>query len=125
MTKDDQEVAGMDKDVKLQYYEVAEKLKFREFVEQMPFLKFPKNWEVAIIPPFGGALVRFLVRIKGDENNTISVYFDAHEMLGYYEGKPYWEIYPDEDGDVSRFPLDDKEGLIKGIGRALRASIPR
>ncbi len=83
---------------------------FREIGKDMPFLRFKDGWEVAVIWPFGGAAVRFIVK-KGDAR--VSVYADFDESLGYY-GEPYWEVYP-HDGDTWRGPLADGAGLIEAI----------
>ena len=78
-------------------YEVEEIMEYRKWVGEIPFIKFPSDWEVQIIPPFGGAVARFCVK-KGDKQ--VSIYLDCYERLGIF-GEPYWEIYPYED-DVFR-----------------------
>jgi len=85
---------------------------YREWAKKIPAIQFPPSWQVQLLGPFGGAMVRFYV------NNKISVYLDCNESLGYF-GQPYWEIYP-YDGDTLRIPMDDIEGLIKGIKQALK-----
>lgn len=68
------------------------------------------------MPPFVGAFARMLIRKKG-QKQTISVYLDCLERLGAWSGA-YWEIYP-ANGDTLRFDIDDADGLIKGIEKAL------
>lgn len=97
----------------------------RKWVRKIPYVQFPRTWEVAVIPPFAGACVRFLVRRKGDGGVGISVYLDTQHNLGLWshdeEGEPipYWEMYPNKEGDVSRFDLDDIPGLLKALKRAM------
>lgn len=97
-------------------YEIEEKEKWRDILSQIPFIKFKKNWSVKIIPPFGGAITRFLVRQDGTEFN-ISVYLDFYDSLGCV-GKPYWEIYPYED-DVLRLLLSETDDLVCYIQKAI------
>ena len=86
-----------------------------EAIGLAPELSFPRSWSVKIIPPFGGALMRFIVR-KG--RTTVSVYADFNEALGYY-GEPHWEIYPNADDDNERFALADTEGMMSAISKSL------
>ena len=86
---------------------------------EIPFINFPRNWEIKIIPPFSGAVIRFIVKRKDSTvSNTISVYLDCYDVLGCYN-KPYWEIYP-YDNDVFRCDMNDVETLIKAIKHALK-----
>jgi hypothetical protein len=89
----------------------------REYAEQIPFISFPSDLKVKIIPPFGGAVVRFLVA-KGE--NEVSVYLDCESNLVTYGAynKPYWEIYPYQ-GDTFRCAIDEVDVLIKHIEKAL------
>lgn len=82
--------------------------------EDIPFISFPKHWEVKLIPPYGLAAIRFLVRLKDKPSQVMSVYFDTHDKLGCM-GKPYWEIHPDINGDCSRFTIDETDKLISTI----------
>ena len=84
--------------------------------KEIPFIPIYKDWEIKIIPPFSGAVVRFLVREPGGDD--ISVYLDCYDILGCY-GSPYWEIYPAADGDVERYKMEDVDGLLDGLERAL------
>ncbi len=86
---------------------------------EMPFLKFPKDWEVSIIPPFGGASCRFRVRLSGkNKGKEISVYFDSEDALGSCK-QPYWEAYP-IGNDTERFILGEEERMILAIDKELR-----
>lgn len=85
--------------------------------KEIPELSFPSDWKIKIVPPFAGAVVRFTVE-KND--HWVSVYLDCYDVLGSMN-KPYWEIYPSEDGDTSRFDMNDTEGLLKEIAVALES----
>lgn len=87
----------------------------RKWAMDMPVLRFPSQWRVQIIPPFGGALARFVVYGKG--NAQVSVYFDAYEMLGCY-GEPHWEAYPIGDNN-ERWAMKDWRKMFRAIDREL------
>lgn len=82
----------------------------RDWISEIPALHFPSDWDVQLIPPFSGALVRFRVNPTVE---SISVYLDGYERLGIFDG-PYWEVYPYAD-DVARFAMDDTDGLLAAI----------
>lgn len=90
---------------------------WRECVAAMPALSFPSDWGVAIIPPFAGAMARFLV---SQGKARVSVYADFYDALGCF-GSPYWEIHPSADGDTDRFPIDSAADLIAAISASLTA----
>ena len=87
---------------------------WRRWAETTPFIRFPPEWEVRIVPPYGGAIARFYVRY-GD--NQCSVYLDCYNRLGYF-GAPYWEVYP-IDNDTARVPMEDVPGLLELIRQSL------
>ena len=92
-------------------YNVEKREEWRRWCEEIPELQFPSTWNVRIIPPFGGAIVRFII------NDKISVYLDCYDALGIM-GKPYWEIYPHCD-DTWRCPMNNTDDLIAHIDEAL------
>lgn len=111
------------KDAEIAAYKVAMLEKWREWGTKIPRLKFDADWEVAIIPPFGGALARFVVYKNG---KYVSVYFDAYSRLGsmYDENDepiPYWECYPTSDGEAERFLLGEEEQLMKEMRKVLNS----
>ena len=85
------------------------------YVQTIPALKFDPSWEVRIVPPYMGAMVRFLV--KNSAGQGVSVYLDCHNVLGNAVG-PYWEIYPYQ-GDTHRVSMDDTDELMRSIRYAL------
>ncbi len=89
-----------------------------KWMKSLPYISFPSHWKIQIIPPFANAIIRFRVRRNDDTTKWISVYFDGYELLGSFEGGAYWEIYPDNEGDVSRFAMADTAGMIEGIEKA-------
>lgn len=100
------------------HYKMEELFEWRKWLQEIPYIKFAPEWEVKIIPPFGGAVARFKVKFNDKE---ISIYLDCYDKLGCV-GKPYWEIYPAKDGDTDRFLIEDTEGLINGIRESLMES---
>ena len=82
--------------------------------DKIPAIQFDADWQVKVIPPFSGAMVRFLI-LKGSKQ--ASIYLDCYDVLARV-GHPYWEVYPVAD-DVGRCDIDDIEQLLVLIRRAL------
>jgi hypothetical protein len=86
---------------------------------KLPYLSFPPDWEIRIIPPSVSAIIRFHVRKKETlKDDWISIYFDGYNNLGFATG-PYWEIYPNNEGDNQRFLLGEEKEMIEAIQEAL------
>ncbi len=87
-----------------------------KWMQQIPYITFPQGWEIRVIPSFGCAVVRFMVK-KG--NREISVFLDCYRMLGAWD-RPYWEIYPgpNERGEPERIAMEDVEELIYQISQS-------
>jgi hypothetical protein len=106
--------------------ECEEKFEWRKWMTEIPFINFPSNWSIRIIPPMTAAVVRFRVAEREKEDREISVYLDCYNCLGLFTGsdekpEPYWEIYPAADGDVERYEMKDISGLLAGITESLKA----
>lgn len=88
---------------------------FRGWSHKLPAFHFDKEWDVKIIPPFAGAIIRFVIDYNGKH---VSVYFDAYSELGWmYDNDeqpiPYFEYY---DGvDTHRYYLDESEQMMNDI----------
>jgi len=82
---------------------------------EVPYLKFPPSWTIAVIPPFTGADARFFVR-KGRAH--VSVYLDFDGRLGAMD-EPYWEVYP-VNGDCHRSLLNETDDLLAAIAKSIR-----
>ena len=89
---------------------------WRSLQNSIPFIKTQPGWEIKVIPPFGGAVARFLVR--NESGKSASVYLDCFDRLGCY-GEPYWEVYPVGD-DVGRCPMADVESLVSLINKSFK-----
>lgn len=92
--------------------------------DTIPWIQFPADWKVKVVPPHGDAVVRFLVQLP--DGREKSVYYDSRCSLGFYWGKderggrdrllPYWEVYPvGRDEDVGRCGADEVEKLLELI----------
>ena len=91
--------------------------KWVEEIDEIPWIKFPEEWYVKVIPPFGDAAVRFRVMLPSGKEK--SVYLDVRHSLGYFgsvQGAPvpYWEVYPHQ-GDVGRCHKEDVKTLLEMI----------
>lgn len=110
---------------KVNRYKVEEKEQWRKWGKEAPWLQFPPELEVKIVPPVGGVMARFRARFSGGKRE-VSVYWDCHDALGYMN-KPYWEIYPVKiksmDGttnyDCKRFLAGEEPDMMVSIIKSL------
>lgn len=98
-------------------YKVEQEQRWQDEVARLPWIQFPSDWKVKVIPPYGDAVVRFLVTLP--DGREKSVYHDSRASLGEYfddmdEPIPYWEVYP-VNGDVGRCGTDEVELLLEMI----------
>lgn len=101
---------------------LGEKMDWRKWDSEIPYLDPSPLWRVKARPPFGGAMVRYHVRDKLS-HHELSIYLDCHNSLGIYrdeegESKPYWEIYPcasDYNGEGAVQRIDMNADLEKEI----------
>lgn len=99
-------------DVIHKYDEVQET---RKWMRELPALHFKKEWDVHIIPPFGGAVIRFWI----DYNEKhVSVYFDGYNDLGWMEDEsgnriPYFEYYNGD--ECYRYELGETNKMMEDI----------
>lgn len=103
--------------LRMKRYQIENEQGWLEEVDNIPFFKFPKDWQVRMVPPFGDAVVRFQVKLPSGLRK--SVYLDCRSSLGFYGPSlevptPYWEVYPVGD-DVGRCDRQDTERLLELI----------
>lgn len=91
---------------------------WRKWAQEIPYIKFPGNWEVKAIPPFGGAIIRYIIKHENSADNSISIYLDCYGELGVVD-EPYWELYPDIDGQNWRCGMEDTEELLDRLHEIL------
>ncbi len=107
----------MKVDEVVERYKIEQMQKWREEINTMPWITFPADWKIQIIPPFGDAVVRFRVTLPSGA--VRSVYLDARCSLGYMTDAgghpiPYWEVYPHQ-GDVGRCNKENIAELLTMI----------
>ena len=95
-------------------YQVEKDFEWDKWENLIPLISWPDGWLVKAIPPFGGAIVRYIIQTP--TYPRVSVYLDGYDLLGYF-GEPYWEVYPHK-GDVFRCALYDVDSLLEAIGEA-------
>ena len=105
-------------------HEAYDAFEWEKWTKEIPYINFPERFEVKIIPPFTGAVIRFLVRDKEYPSVNVSVYLDCYEILGIY-GSPYWEIYPYIDGDTYRCGINEIDELLQVITKSIDKQITR
>jgi hypothetical protein len=95
-------------------YEVENEQKWREEIDRIPFIQFPGDWKIQVIPPFSDAVVRFRVQLPSGTEK--SIYLDARNSLGYWDkiDEPYWEVYPYQ-SDIGRCGIDEINSLLEMI----------
>ena len=91
--------------------QLEEKAKFNKRSKLIPIIEWPPEVKVKFDTPWGGAAARFRMYSK-DESSWVSFYLDTQDVLGSHGGQPYWEMYPNEDGDTSRCGIEDLQDLI-------------
>lgn len=73
------------------------------------------DWICAkVIYPYGMAVARVVFYERSNTNNWVSTYLDAIDQLGYV-GAPYFELYPNEDGDTERFRMHEEPDLYRRV----------
>jgi hypothetical protein len=97
--------------------ECGKHFEWQKWVDEIPYLQLPNHLKIKPIPPLNSAVVRFLVTDR-NEKHSVSVYLDCYDELGIM-GKPYWEIYPNEEGDTTRFWLDETKDLVEEIDKTI------
>lgn len=96
---------------------IESKYEYHKWINEIPYLKFREYWDVKIIPPTSGAIVRFFVS-NSCTGKDVSVYLDCYGELAVMN-EPYWEIYPDADGNNSRYFIEDSKELMEAISDAI------
>lgn len=99
-------------ETRLQRHIIERDQQWMEEIRDIPFIQFPADWKIQIIPPFNDAVVRFRVQLPSGKEK--SIYLDTRSSLGVEDG-PYWEVYPYQ-GDVGRCDRENVEELLKMIG---------
>ena len=99
-------------------YKLEEKERWKDWIKKLPSFNFDSDWNVKIIPPFAGALIRFYIEKNG---KTASMYLDVNSRLGFMyddndEAIPYYEIYTD---DTYRYYLNQVDEMMADIRKYL------
>jgi hypothetical protein len=85
----------------------------------MPSIVFSENWEVAVLPPEKGVIVRFYIKDK-ITGNAASVILDCygHHVI---DNEPTWSICSySQQRDESKCPMQNVESLLENIKHALQ-----
>jgi hypothetical protein len=114
----------MDRHIADAKYQVEQAFEYRKWANDIPALDFKPEWLVKVIPPFAGAVVRFIVTLKENPKASVSVYLDCYDQLGIMGMKPHWEIYPNATDDNERFWMNDTNELLAAISESLTAQHP-
>ena len=95
-------------------YECERIMEYGKWMSLIPYIKFPADWKVQMVPPFAAKVVRFRVKLpEMAENEHVSVYLDCYNTGGAM-GRPYWEVYPYHK-DVGRCSMNDVDELLRMI----------
>lgn len=96
-------------------YAYEKSKEFMRWKKELPYLNFKNEWNVKIIPPFGGAIIRFYIEYN---NKHVSVYFDGYDSLGFM-GEPYFEYYDGD--DCYRYLMNESKEMMEDIARFLES----
>jgi hypothetical protein len=88
----------------------------KKWNKKLPVFHFKQEWNVRIIPPFQGAIIRFTIKYNG---KRVSVYFDGYSRLGQmhdsnYKPIPYFQCTYEKDS-IKYYYLDESENMMKDI----------
>lgn len=101
-------------------------MEWEKWRKEIPYINFPENFLVQIVPPSTGAMVRFIIKDKEyPEDTWISIYLDCYDNLGCY-GSPYWELYPckyEDYEDTYRCGMNEVDLLISKLSQQLKVQI--
>lgn len=95
-------------DLRVRRYVIEEEQDWRGEIKRVPFIQFPAEWAIQVIPPFDDAVVRFRVRLPSGTEK--SVYLDSRDSIGFM-GYPYWEVYPYKE-DCGRCAMEEIDTLL-------------
>lgn len=97
--------------------------KFEHFKAAPALPPVPSHWRLHLWPGTTGALVRFGVSFDGEcrdlGEGLVSIYFDVLSKLGCV-AQPYWELYPNAEGDNERFLCGEEAELFEAIEKSLQ-----
>ena len=93
----------------------AKEMESYKWALKIPFIRFPMHWQVRILPPFIGAVVRFEVKYK---DILVRAALDCYGLLEYSELPQYWSI-TSMHSDIQTCAMEDTEELIKLIEQTL------
>ena len=101
--------------------EIAKRKNYEKWRKELPAFHFDEKWEVKIIPPFAGAVIRFYISYK---DKFVSVYFDSDSSLGFmYDDNdnpiPYFECYDGQ--ETYRYLIDEAEEMMSEIREYLNS----
>jgi hypothetical protein len=67
-----------------------------------------------VIYPFGMVVARVVFFERANPQNKVSTYLDAFGSLGAVR-KPYFELYPNLEGDTTRYMLDAEAQMYSDV----------
>lgn len=100
--------------------DIFDKFRDPELIDKLPVINFPTEWNVRLVPAFGNVATRFVVESPHYTGAYISVFLDISNAQGCSRD-PFWEIYPNVEGDISRFNIYDIRGLLDAIKESMEA----
>ena len=77
-------------------------------ITEPPFIRFPGDWEIQLVPAYLGIHDHFRVRLPSGEVKSVV-------LLQNDEGYAYWQVYPVY-GDEEKCDFDDVTTLLLLIG---------
>jgi len=100
-------------------YQLEKEFNWQKWIHEIPYISFPSEWSVKVIPPYNGSIIRFLVKLKTEpDSHRISVFLDCYDVQGSV-GYPYWKIYPDKEGCPLRIPMNNVDEFLTELNEAL------
>ena len=83
--------------------EAEDDVEYEKWLTKIPKVTLPKDWVLIPGTPFAGAVGYGKIFAEG---MCFDLYLDCYNLLGYYYGDPYWQVY---NGAEFSFRCDMKE----------------
>lgn len=112
------EYAGRLRSYEASYRDFSRMVEGKKVSYTIPLL--PRWVGVKVIWPFGGAAARAVFFDRAMPTISVSTYLDVNDELGCMDCRPHFEIYPNTDGDTTRFWFEEEAEMYPAIIRSLQ-----
>lgn len=89
---------------------------------KIPYITFPSNWEICVMPFFAGCVIRYMVRDKNDHSKKATFFLDCQNALYDYSKRelvfdePFWTTNLNSE----KYKLNDVEKMLEIIDKSFK-----